>query len=61
MIIGAMIGFVISCGIVLVLFLADNTVTGERELKRRLNVTVLGEVPSLVPKQKGEGKNGSGK
>ncbi|MBQ4612052.1 MAG: hypothetical protein IJB26_00720 [Clostridia bacterium] len=59
--IGAVIGFALACVIVLVLYMMDNTVTGERELKRRLNVTVLGEVPSLLPKQKGEKKNGTGK
>lgn len=60
-ILGGAIGFVISCFIVLLLYMMDNTVTSERELKRRLNVTVLGEVPSLQPKKKGEKKNGTGK
>lgn len=58
---GGVAGFVIACVIVLLLYMMDNTVTGERELKRRLNVTVLGEVPSLLPQKKGEKKNGTGK
>ena len=60
-VLGAAIGFVLACAIVLVLYMLDNTVTGERELKRRLNVTVLGEVPSLQPDKKGEKKNVAGK
>lgn len=56
---GGVIGFVIACAIVLVVYMMDNTVTDERELKRRLGVTVLGEVPSLQPQKKGETKNGA--
>ena len=58
---GALIGFVLSCLLVLVLYMLDNTVTGERELKRRLDVTVLGEVPSLDGNMKGAKKNAAGK
>lgn len=60
-VVGAVVGFVLACAIVLVIYMLDNTVTGERELKRRLNVTVLGEVPSLQADKKGEKKNGAGK
>lgn len=60
-VLGGIIGFVIACAIVLVVYMMDNTVTGERELKRRLNVTVLGEVPNLQPDKKGEKKHGTGK
>ncbi len=60
-ILGGVLGFVITCAIVLVVYMMDNTVTGERELKRRLNVTVLGEVPNLQPNKKGEKNNGTGK
>lgn len=60
-ILGGALGFVFACAIVLVIFMLDNTVTSERELKRRLNVTVLGEVPSLQPEKKGEKKNVTGK
>lgn len=60
-ILGGVIGLVLACAIVLVIYMLDNTVTGERDLKRRLNVTVLGEVPSLQPDKKGEKKNVAGK
>ncbi len=59
--VGGALGFVIACAVVLVLYMLDNTVTGEREIKRRLNVTVLGEVPNLQPEKKGAKKNGTGK
>ncbi len=55
---GALVGAVISCGIFILMYMLDDTVIGERELKRRLNVAVLGEVPSLQPSKKGEKKNG---
>lgn len=60
-ILGGVIGLVLACAIVLVIYMLDNTVTGERELKRRLNVTVLGEVPSLQREKKGEKKNAAEK
>ncbi len=60
-ILGGVIGMVLACAIVLIIYMLDNTVTGEREIKRRLNVTVLGEVPSLQPDKKGEKKNVAGK
>ena len=60
-VLGGVLGFVLTCAIVLIIYMLDNTVTGERELKRRLNVTVLGEVPSLQPEKKGEKKNVFGK
>ncbi len=46
-VLGAAVGFVISYGVFLIAFLLDNTVSDERELKRRLSVTVLGSVPSI--------------
>ncbi len=60
-ILGGLIGAVIVCAIVLIMYVFDNTVTGERELKQRLNVTVLGEVPSIYPKGKGGANNGTRK
>ena len=60
-ILGGVIGMVLACAIVLVIYMLDNTVTGEREIKRRLNVTVLGEVPSLQLDKRGEKKNVAGK
>ncbi len=57
-VIGGLAGFVLSYGLFLVLHLLDNTVHDEHELKNRLNVTVLGSVPTLdnVRAKKG-GKN----
>lgn len=60
-ILGGAIGLILVCAIILVFYMLDNTITGEREIKRRLNVTVLGEVPSLQPTKKGEKKNVAGK
>lgn len=60
-ILGAVIGLVLACAIVLIVYMLDNTVIGEREIKRRLNVPVLGEVPNLQPNKKGEKKNVKGK
>lgn len=60
-ILGALIGLVLASVLVIVLYMLDNTVTGERELKRRLDVTVLGEVPSLEDTKKGAKKNAAGK
>ncbi len=56
--IGGAIGLLLAVVIVVMTYMFDNRVTGERELKRRLNVTVLGEVPDLQPMKKGESKNG---
>lgn len=50
---GAVLGLVIACVVVLVRYMTDNTVSGEREIRRRLNLTVLGEVPSVHPAKKG--------
>lgn len=48
-ILGATIGFVLSVGGIFVIFMMDNTVWNEQELKRRLdNITVLGEVPTIL-------------
>jgi len=46
-ILGGLFAFVLSYGAFLVLHLMDKTIHDERELKRRLDVTVLGSVPSL--------------
>lgn len=58
---GGVVGLVLACGIILLITMLDNTVTGERDLRQRLNVTVLGEVPTLQPSKKGEKKNGKRK
>jgi len=59
-IVGALIGFFVCCAVVIVLYLLDNTVKDEKNLKKRLNVIVLGTVPSFQLKGKGgrfRGKN----
>ncbi len=53
-ILGGMLGAVAVCGVVILLYCLDDTVKGERDIRRRLNVVVLGEVPSFdVKKRKG--------
>lgn len=59
--IGALLGAVLSCAVFIVLHLTDNTVSGEREIRRRLNLTVLGEIPSIQPEKKGGVARGRGK
>ena len=51
-VLGAVIGFAIACAVVLIRYMADNTVSGERDIRRRLNLTVLGEIPSAQPTKK---------
>ncbi len=60
-VLGGIVGALVACGIIMMAFMFDNTVTGERELKRRLDVNVLGEIPNLQQKKKGDKKNGRGK
>ncbi len=55
-VLGALIGFILSCVVVIVLHLMDNTVTDEKNLKKRMDVVVLGTVPSFQQKSKG-GRN----
>ncbi len=46
-VIGALLGAVISFGIIFVIFLFDNSVKDSDDLKKRLNLPVLGEIPSF--------------
>ena len=46
-ILGGFLGFVLRYGLLLLVYLTDNTISVERELKRRMNVPVLGSVPSV--------------
>ncbi len=52
-IIGGLLGFVLSCAAVIVFYLMDNTVKDEKNLKKRMDVVVLGSVPSFQKKKKG--------
>lgn len=60
-IIGAAIGLLVTCGLVIVLYMLDDTVKGERDLKRRMDVVVLGEVPSFQNDKKGGKHHGKRK
>ncbi len=44
---GALLGLVLSIGASIMIFLLDNTVKGEEDLKNRLDIPVLGEIPSF--------------
>lgn len=57
--IGALIGLVAAVAIVLIRYLLDNTVKGEEDIKARLNVPVLGEIPDF--ELNGKGGQGYGK
>lgn len=46
-VLGAMIGFVVSCGFAVAMYMMDNTIKDERDLKSRYEVNVLGAVPSF--------------
>ncbi len=48
---GGVIGLVLSYGVFLLVYMLDNTVKSEQELKLRMDVTVLGAVPDLHPAQ----------
>ena len=54
---GAIVGLAIACAVVLITYITDNTVSDEREMRRRLNLTVLGEIPSVQPTKKGGAVN----
>ncbi len=55
---GAAAGAALVCVVVILVFMLDNTVTTERDLKKRLDVVVLGEIPSFRPEKKGEKSRG---
>lgn len=51
--IGAVAGLVLSVGFVLVRSLMDNTVKGEEDVRQRLDIPVLGEIPTFIHEVKG--------
>ncbi|MBQ8751518.1 MAG: hypothetical protein IJZ13_00250, partial [Clostridia bacterium] len=54
--IGGLVGFFLSYVLFLVVFLLDNTLKGEQDLKDRfVDVTVLGSVPELYPGRRTKG------
>lgn len=56
-VLGAVAGLAVACAVVLIGYMTDNTVSDEREIRRRLNLTVLGEIPSVQPTKKGGAVN----
>lgn len=50
---GAILGFVLSCGIILLVHFLDNTVKGADDVSERFGLPILGEIPNLFIGQKG--------
>jgi len=46
--IAGLIGFVLSCGIIFVLYYFDNTIKNKKEIETKLNLPVLGEIPTVT-------------
>ena len=46
---GAVLLLVLSCGATILVYLLDNTVKGEEDIRQRLDLPVLGEIPSFNP------------
>lgn len=53
-VLGGLLGLVVAVGAALIVFLLDNTVKGEEDVRRRLDIPVLGEIPSFAATRKGE-------
>ena len=51
-VLGGLLLLVVSCGFTFLAFVLDNTVKGEEDVKSRLGLPVLGEIPSFTIKQK---------
>ena len=45
MIISGVIGLVLSCGIIFVMYYFDNTINNKKEIENKLKIAVLGEIP----------------
>lgn len=45
--IGALLGLAISCAIIVIIGMLDTTVKSEEEFKRRIDIPVLGKIPSM--------------
>lgn len=52
-VIGALLGLIVSVGGVLLRFALDNTIKGEEDIKERLKIPVLGEIPDFSAHGKG--------
>lgn len=55
--IGGLLGFIVSCGCVLLVEMLDITVKGEEDLVSHYNIAVLGEIPDFYSTPKGGYKN----
>lgn len=53
--IGVLLGIVLSCTIIIVIGMLDNTVKSEEELEQRLHVPVLGKIPAVEASQNNYG------
>lgn len=56
MIIYGLVGIVLSCGIVFVMYYFDNTIKNKKEIETKLNLPVLGEIPVAKKLTIGENK-----
>lgn len=56
-VLGAVLGAVISVGIIVLIAILDNTVRNEADIRMRLNVPVLGEIPTIQAKSRRRGRN----
>ena len=45
--IGAMLGLVVSCAIIIIIGLLDTTIKSEEEFKKRFDIPVLGQIPTM--------------
>ncbi len=46
-VIGAVVGFIFSCAVIIAIDMLDRTVKSEEEFKKRFDIPVLGKIPSL--------------
>ncbi len=56
-VVGAMIGFVLSVGVVLLQYFFDKTIKSAEEIKEVFGLSVLGTIPSIEPKREREGES----
>lgn len=54
MVIFALVGIVLSCGIIFVMFYFDNTIKSKNEIEDKLKLAVLGEIPTAKKLTKGK-------
>ena len=60
MIIYGLAGFILSCGIIFVIYYFDNTIKNKKEIETKLNIPVLSEVPVATKLTNKEVKNKKG-